>query len=395
MAGIPLSDWTLVRLTPSDRALAPMTAARRTAWLAALGAGALAGLLAGVMAWFTLRPIARLRDQAQRMLHAGATGTEHWPDGSGEIGAMSRAFQLLLAQRARQREASQDLLHQLHAVLDNAEVGIALTRNSLFEIVSRQFCTIFGCEREQAVGQATRLIYPSEEAYEALSRRAEPAFMQLGLFDGEVELMRRNGETFWAHMRGRAVVPGDRTQGTIWVISDVTQAHRQREQLDWAASHDRLTGLTNRAAFEALLEAAVAHAAEQPFCALFIDLDRFKQVNDSSGHAAGDALLRGVAAVLTHALRSGDTVARLGGDEFVALLPTCPAAQAAVIAEKLRTAVEAYRLDWEGRRHQVGASIGLVAVNGAHATAAQVLESADAACYKAKRGGRNRVALAV
>lgn len=394
MAGIPLSDWTLVRLTPRSRALAPMDQARRAAWLATLGAGALAGLLAGLVAWATVRPIARLRSQAQRMLEAGDVSTEAWPHGGGEIGAMSQAFQLLLQQRESQRETAQDLLHQLHAVLDNAEVGIALTRNGCFEIVSRQFCSTFQVEREQAVGQPTRMIYPSDEAYAELSRRAEPAFLQHGMFDGKVELMRRNGEVFWAHMRGRAVLPGDRSQGTIWVISDVTQDHRQHEQLSWAASHDKLTGLRNRAAFEVLLEEATLRAATQPFCALFIDLDRFKAVNDSGGHAAGDALLREIAARLSAQLRSGDTVARLGGDEFAVLLPTCPIPQATALAERLRRVVEEYRLEWDGASHSVGASIGLVSVNGTHATAADVLKAADAACYQAKRLGRNRVALA-
>jgi diguanylate cyclase len=395
MAGIPLSDWMLVRLTPRERALAPMAAARRTTWLATLGAGALAGLLAGVVAWATVRPIVKLRDRAQRMLETEDASTEEgWPHGDGEIGAMSQAFQLLLTQRERQREATQDLLRQLHAVLDNAEVGIALTRNGRFEIISRQFCVIFQCERAQAVGQPTRMIYPSDEAYADLSRRAEPAFLQHGMFEGKVELVRRSGEVFWAHMRGRAVVPGDRTQGTIWVIADVTQAHRQHEQLSWAASHDKLTGLINRAAFEVMLEEATARSAEKPFCALFIDLDRFKQVNDSCGHAAGDSLLRAISAKLVSCLRGTDTVARLGGDEFAVLLPTCPIPRARVIAEQLRCAVEEYRLDWEGRIHCVGASIGLVAVNGTHGTAAEVLNAADAACYQAKRHGRNRVAVA-
>jgi diguanylate cyclase (GGDEF)-like protein/PAS domain S-box-containing protein len=395
MAGIPLSDWTLVRLTPGSRALAPIDRARRTAWMATLGAGALAGLLAGLMAWVAVRPIARLRNQAQRMLEADAISSDAWPHGDGEIGAMSQAFQLLLKQREGQREAAQDLLHQLHAVLDNAEVGIALTRNGRFEIVSRQFCSTFQVGREQAVGQPTRMIYPSDEAYAELSRRAEPAFLQHGMFDGKVELMRRDGEVFWAHMRGRAVVPGDRTQGTIWVITDVTQDHRQHEQLSWAASHDKLTGLSNRAAFEVLLEEATLHASTQPFCLLFIDLDRFKAVNDSSGHAAGDALLREIAIRLSSPLRSGDVVARLGGDEFAVLLRTCPIPQAAALAEKLRLAVEDYTLEWDGASHTVGASIGLVCVNGTHATAADVLKAADTACYQAKRQGRNRVSVAM
>ena len=195
-------------------------------------------------------------------------------------------------------------------------------------------------------------------------------------------------------MRGRAVVSGDRTHGTIWVFADVTQARQQREQLTWAASHDRLTGLVNRAAFEVMLDEATARAREQPFCALFIDLDCFKQVNDTGGHAAGDALLRDIARELASRLRKADTVARLGGDEFAVLLPQCPIPQAQGIADKLRAAVESYCLEREGQSHRVGASIGLVAVNGTHAGGADVLRVADAACYEAKRQGRNRVAIA-
>jgi diguanylate cyclase len=394
MAGIPLTDWVLVRLTPRSSALAPMAAAQRTAWAAALGAGLVAALLAGAVAWAAARPIALLRDRAQRMLAAGDASTEGWPQGAGEIGEMSQAFQQLLHQRELQRGEAQALLWQLQAVLDNADVGIALTRHGRFELVSRQFCAIFQCEPAQAVGQPKGMIHASEAAGEAFSQLTRRAFTQFGMFDGEVELMRRSGETFWAHVRGRAVLPDDQARGAIWVIADVTQARQRREQLTWAASHDRLTGLANRAAFEVLLEEATARAAEQPFCALFIDLDRFKQVNDSGGHAAGDALLRNVARELASLLRKSDTVARLGGDEFAVLLPQCPIPRAQAIADKLRVAVESYRLEWEGKAYGVGASIGLVAVNGMHASAADVLRAADAACYEAKRQGRNRIAVA-
>ena len=394
MAGIADSNWQLVRLTQTSTALAPLAAAWRAAWPVTVAAGALAALLAGALAWATTRPIAQLRERALRMLHSDDASGDDWPKGGGEIGEMSHAFQQLLAQRDVQRTESQALLRQMQAVLDNAEVGIALTRDGRFEMVSRQFCTIFECEPAQAMGQPTRMIYATDEAYDALSARALPAFMQHGMFDGELELVRLNGQTFWAQMRGRAVVPGDRAQGTIWVITDITQAHQQHARLSWAASHDKLTGLTNRAAFEVMLDDATAQATELPFCALFIDLDRFKQVNDTGGHAAGDTLLRDIARELESRLRKADTVARLGGDEFAVLLLGCPIPRALAIAEKLRAAVEAYQLNWEGQSHSVGASIGLVAVNGTHANAAEVLRDADAACYEAKRLGRNQVAVA-
>ncbi|MCB2030358.1 MAG: diguanylate cyclase, partial [Rhodoferax sp.] len=165
-------------------------------------------------------------------------------------------------------------------------------------------------------------------------------------------------------MRGRAVVAGDMSKGTIWTFEDVTEMRAQRERLTWDSSHDALTGLVNRAAFETLLTEATAQAESEPFCALFIDLDRFKQVNDTGGHAAGDAVLRDIAERLTAQVRKSDTVARLGGDEFAVLLPRCPIGHARDIAEKIRKTVVDYRLDWEGHRFAIGASIGMVRVDG-------------------------------
>ena len=393
LAGIPSSDWVLVRLTPQAVALEPLAAAQRTAWQAAAGVGLVAALLAGVLAWAMTRPISRLRTRAEKLLNDAGPSNEGWPKQNGEVGELARAFQHVIEQRQQRQSETQAMLQQIEAVLDHAEVGIALTRNGHFELVSRQFCRIFRCEKQHVVGQATRLIHTSDEAYQALAERARPAFMEHGAFDGELELMRRSGQTFWAHMRGRAVVAGDRSQGTIWIIEDVTEVREQRERLAWTSSHDSLTGLANRAAFEVLLERATARAAAEPFCALFIDLDRFKFVNDTGGHAAGDALLRDVASELAAQVRKSDTVARLGGDEFAVLLSNCPTAQAETIAEKLRSAVVAYQLVWEGHVFGVGASIGLVPVDASYASAADVLRAADAACYAAKRQGRNCVAV--
>ncbi|MEY4884107.1 MAG: hypothetical protein RIS34_1961 [Pseudomonadota bacterium] len=393
MAGIPVSDWVLVRLTPQAIALQPVVAAQRTAWKAAAGVGLLAAVLAGFLAWYVTRPISKLRSRAEKMLSETGLSTDGWPQERGEVGELALAFQQVVEQRQQKQGETQALLLQLEAVLDHAEIGIVLTRNGQFELVSRHFCHIFRCEKQHALGQPTRMIHASDEAYQALSARAQPSFMEHGSFDGEVELMRRSGQLFWAHMRGRAVVPGDRTRGTIWTIEDVTEVREQRERLTWTSSHDSLTGLANRAAFYVLLEDATAQARHEPFCALFIDLDRFKQVNDTGGHAAGDALLRDVAHELAAHVRKSDTVARLGGDEFAVLLSRCPLAQAQTIAEKLRSTVVAYRLTWEGSSFSVGASIGLVCVDASYTTATDVLRAADAACYAAKQQGRNCVAV--
>lgn len=396
MAGIPLTDWLNVRVMTTELAMAPVAEARSAALPAAAVAGLLAGVLAGALAYRMTRPISRLRASAESLLD-GDPGAVQWPQERGEVGELSRALRHVVEQKQRRQAEVQALLHQLEAVLDHTEVGIALTRHGRFELVSQHFCQIFRCDKSQAVGHATRMIYPSESAYRALVAEARPTLSQRRPLDLELELVRHNGQPFWARMRGRAVVAGDVTQGTIWTIEDVTVMREQREQLAYSASHDALTGLVNRASFERLLEEATAASAQQPFCALFIDLDRFKQVNDSGGHAAGDALLRDLAQRLAQQVRKTDTVARLGGDEFAVLLPRCPPGQARLIADQLCASVLGYELLWEGQRFSVGASIGLVqagAEPGARFTsAAEVLRAADAACYQAKRRGRSRVEL--
>jgi diguanylate cyclase len=396
MAALTSAEWMVVRITPERVALQPLIAAKNAARRAAAAVGLSAALLAALFAWFITQPIGDLRRRAERLLFKRNSielaDHEGWPSGRSEVGRLGQAFQHVMLQRQQREQETQAVLRQLEAVLDNAEVGIAFSRSGKFELVSRNLCRMFQQDKSQMTGQSTRLIYPSEAAYVALGERARPSFLLSGTFEGEVELVRRSGETFWAHMRGRALVAGDTSQGTIWIIQDVTHAREQRERLTWTASHDALTGLANRPNFEVLLEQATQHAQDYPFCALFIDLDRFKAVNDTAGHAAGDALLRDISHKLSAEVRQSDTVARLGGDEFAVLLHRCPPAQALAVAEKLRAAVEGYELVWEARRLTVGASIGLVSVDTSFASHTDVLRAADSACYAAKRGGRNRVA---
>ncbi|WP_307692225.1 sensor domain-containing diguanylate cyclase [Variovorax ginsengisoli] len=393
MAGIPDTDWTLARLTPLAVALAPVAAARKTAWTSAAWVALGAAALSGGLAWLITLPISRLRARASVLLSEGDVSVEDWPHGRGEVGQLGRAFARVVEQRRQKQDETEALLAQLEAVLDQADIGIALTREGRYEMVSRQFCEIFGFAKADLVGQPASIIYPSQAAYDALSALADRSFMHDGAFSGEVELARAGGDVFWARLRGRAVAPEDHSKGTIWTLEDVTVSRAHRERLAWISSHDSLTGLSNRAAFEEMLEAATARADDEPFCAMFIDLDHFKEVNDTGGHPIGDAVLRDVASTLTGHVRLADTVARLGGDEFAILLHGCPLPRAVEVAEKLRLAVEAYQLIWEGRSFGVGASIGLVAVDASFKDAAAVLRAADSACYAAKARGRNAVAV--
>ena len=184
---------------------------------------------------------------------------------------------------------------------------------------------------------------------------------------------------------------GDRSGKAIGVVA----VFHDVSALSYAASHDALTGLINRREFLTRLEHAVASAhvdqAEHALC--YIDLDQFKVVNDTCGHAAGDELLKELTALLYAHAREGDTLARLGGDEFGLLLPYCPLEKAVGIAESMRKLARNFRFNWGGRSFEIGASIGVVQIHKSSGDVAELLRAADSACYVAKAQGRNRVHL--
>ena len=167
----------------------------------------------------------------------------------------------------------------------------------------------------------------------------------------------------------------------------------RNRQLSHQAAHDVLTGLLNRQAFEVSLRLTLEQSSQAPdsHAMMFIDLDRFKVVNDSCGHPAGDALLKALSAKLAGSLRHSDVLARIGGDEFGVLLRYTAPEDAERVAEKIRRTVEAFSFEWETQSFKVGASIGLVPFGSEPITLEELLSTADACCYSAKEEGRNRV----
>ncbi len=181
--------------------------------------------------------------------------------------------------------------------------------------------------------------------------------------------------------------------GTVLVFRDVTQPRNLARQLSWQASHDALTGLVNRRGFELELGEAIATAKDKKlqYALCYLDLDRFKFVNDTCGHLAGDELLRQLAFLLQNQVRSTDTLARLGGDEFAILLNQCPLEAGKRIADHIRKTIQDFRFVWHDNTFTIGASIGLVAIDFNSNDLNSILSAADAACYAAKNHGRNRV----
>lgn len=183
--------------------------------------------------------------------------------------------------------------------------------------------------------------------------------------------------------------------GVVLVLNDQTQTRQMAQQLSWQARHDFLTGLVNRETFETSLEEAFSTAKRQnrnhSLC--YLDLDRFKVINDTCGHFAGDELLRQLSSMLQQRIRSADILARLGGDEFGLLLHNCPLKEAEKIADDIRQLIADFRFIWQEYTFNLGVSIGIVPITTDSANPMQLLSLADAACYEAKRRGRNGIYL--
>ena len=395
MAGVPVADWMVFRLVPDQHLLGDMAKARSEALQWAAGVAALGSLLILGLLTLLLGPLSRLRERAMDLQNTERPIDEGWPCVGGEIGQLSLVLQQVLQERAGDERANQVLVQQMSSVLAAAPIGIAFTRHRRFELAGAEWSALLGWADGELVGRESREVYASENEYEALGPQVGAAFASGRPYFGELQFRRRDGSTFWGRLHGRPVDADDAAAGTIWLLEDVTERRETRERLSWTASHDALTRLLNRAAFEERLSGWMAQPCHgSSACLLFIDLDHFKAVNDNAGHAAGDTVLREVAAALQGHVRAGDSAARLGGDEFALLLPGCVAAVALQLAERLRQAITLIGVEHRGLRLCVGASIGVVEIDpGLGATPAAWLAQADAACYAAKHAGRGAVRL--
>ena len=183
--------------------------------------------------------------------------------------------------------------------------------------------------------------------------------------------------------------------GAAVLLHDVTEMRGIARKMSYQAAHDALTGLVNRREFERRLDESIttARSGEARHMLCYLDLDHFKIVNDSSGHTAGDGLLREVAKILRDAVRDSDTVARLGGDEFGLLLVGCPPEKARQIADDVARAVAEHKYVWRDRIYQIGVSVGLVELGPQSGTVDELLAAADSACYVAKKQGSGGVAI--
>jgi diguanylate cyclase (GGDEF)-like protein/PAS domain S-box-containing protein len=389
MAAVPGTDWMVFRIADAEEIYGAARRAVNRTLAQGVGVG-LAGALAifGLTAWL-LKPMGQLRRRALLALDTSYPPLQGWPETGGEVGELSRVLKHVSGQLAASRADIEQALQRMQAVMAHAPVGIAFTSENRIELASSQLERMLGYSKGELKCHWGELLAP-DASRDALRDEAEGTFAKGQIFEAEIPLCRRDGSVLWAHVSGAAIFGAQRF--TIWIVADVTEARRQREDLAWRATHDPLTELVNRREFERRLGQLVTdRRRHDAACAFFIDLDHFKQVNDSAGHAAGDTILKKVAQVLRDCVRAGDTVARLGGDEFAVLLPACGLERAMLIAEKMRYGIALEGVCEADPTLRVTASIGLVEIDQRLRSLAEVLEAADQACYAAKHAGRNAV----
>ena len=305
-----------------------------------------------------------------------------------------RRAEVVLAHDVTERLRIEERLRQAATVFENTREGITITdADERILRVNRAFCELTGYTEEEVQGQTPRLLHSgrqSPEFYAALWASVRDT----GHWQGEIWNRRKNGEVYPELLSISAV---RNTAGIVThyvgVFADLSQIKASEEQLDFLAHHDPLTGLPNRLLLSARLQHSigVAHRDGGTLALLVLDLDRFKDVNDSYGHSAGDALLQQVAERLTNRVRGADTVTRLGGDEFAVLLENLaqPQDAARVAMEVIGILSEPWQLgnDAEVR---LGASLGISLFPDHGQTAEDLLQQADAALYQAKSEGRGR-----
>ncbi|MGJ7917522.1 EAL domain-containing protein [Massilia sp. LXY-6] len=330
----------------------------------------------------------------------------------------------------RDEESLRNAVLENQAILDNAVLGIAVVERGRTLRCNRKMEELFGYPSGAIDGATVRDLYPDTATWDEARRQTQSDFAAGRVHMAEYQLARSDGTRFWARLSGRPFDLAQRSGRSVWLVDDVTDQReaadalrRARDELEvrvqertaelaganrllqaeiverrqaearvhHMAYHDALTGLPNRALLSERLDRAMLAACRDghKLAVLFIDLDRFKTINDSLGHLTGDHLLKEVGNRLCRVVRAVDTVARLGGDEFVVLVPGVrEAGQCALVGDKIIAAL-AEPVRFEGRDLHISPSIGICLCPDDGEDLETLMRKADAAMYHAKASGRN------
>lgn len=294
--------------------------------------------------------------------------------------------------REKQQRLAAIKLEQAAAVFEHSKEGILVTgADKRITSVNKSFTEITGYTSEEVIGHDPKLLSSGHHDQEFFYNMWK-SITTKGSWQGEIWNRRKSGEVF---PEALSIIRVQDDKGVVInylaIFGDISERKEAEERIHKLAHYDVLTGLPNRVLFNDRLDQAIIHAlrSNAKVALLFLDLDHFKQINDTLGHGAGDQLLQVAAQRLLTCVRDQDTVSRQGGDEFVAVLPGADEEGAYTVAEKmLQSIIQPYKI--EGHDLQISCSIG-IAVFPDHAQDADTLiKYADVAMYQAKEGGRNR-----
>jgi diguanylate cyclase (GGDEF)-like protein/PAS domain S-box-containing protein len=292
-------------------------------------------------------------------------------------------------------QALRESEERFRSAFDNATIGMGVVAlDGRWLQVNRSLCDIFGYEERELLESEVRQVTHREDLITLEEQMQRFTAGAISSHQGELRYCHKSGKEVWTHLGMSLVRDGEaRPLHLIFQIQDITDRKRAEEQLLHDAFHDALTGLPNRALFMDHVKMAIQRSrrsGDRLFAALFLDLDRFKIINDSLGHMVGDQLLVGIAHRLEACLRPGDTVARLGGDEFTILLEDLASTEDAIdVARRVQEAVT-QPFNIGGHEVFTTASIGIALSNTGYERAEDLLRDADTAMYRAKMEGKKR-----
>lgn len=316
-----------------------------------------------------------------------------------EITDLERAINLMRSnllidiQKRRQIEEALNESNEKYQLLYNKNPSMYLTISDFGAIVSinEYGASLLGYTTRELVGKNVATIYANGDI-DSVIYFANWQGDKTEIMHRESSFIKSDGSSFWVSEAVRLITNHMGEKQLLMVAEDISAAKKLASELQYRARHDALTGLLNRIEFEASYKELSASEDGAQHALLYIDLDQFKQVNDSCGHEGGDELLRQLAAHIKKQLRSKDIVARLGGDEFGLIINNCGLKTATKLANNLCQKISEYQFCCEGKIFRVGASMGMVLIDSnAKLNFRDALKYADSACYKAKNLGRNRV----
>lgn len=344
------------------------------------------------------RPIVDLANECKKI----KPGSEHnknvsIPKGheNDELGQLAHSANTLINENELHIQELKQTETKFRNIVEGSLQGIYV-HNDFMPLFANQRCAeIFGYANADEILELNSVLYAfySSEEYSRIEQYN--AELLLGLTAPSIYeslSLRKDGSPIWLENHV-TVIDWQGQKAIQCVVIDVTERKQISEELSYQASHDTLTGLLNRRAFEQNLKRMLAEIklSQTAHALCFMDLDQFKVVNDTCGHAAGDELLRQLASILQNTIRKRDTLARLGGDEFGVLMEECSIEDAERIAKSLKSVVQDFRFVWKKKSFKVGVSMGLVPITRLTTDITGILGKADAACYLAKENGRNRI----